>query len=631
MERTEEITSVILSSISGKDKRLSIVDLAERTGIHRNVLAKYIKVLEAQGKIEISRVGAKKFVQLSKRVSVSFLKVFTTLPFFIFDRYLTVIDKNDEIMELYENENINSELKDSQERLLSIFLTDEVSKLLTNALNGQRSHLIFKTSRTQKHHAYSLTIIPVVLDNGRPGSALLIEESTKEEQAKEDLEKISRAYQELLDNQVQFVVRFNRDYKIININSNFSDHTGIDKHLLIGSPFIPPYPEENFNEVIIRMSEISFDNPEITLDLRRINQNGDFSWERWKVRAVYDKKTRKFIEYFASGLDITELKRTEHEFLHLKNNLETIIQTRTIELREVNNELHKEIFRRSAIERELALTKFAIDSAHDFIFLLNSDGVIQYMNLRAREVVSKPDDALIHISNILISDSGTLVSQNIIPHELIDSGILTLKGLIHTGQGKDIPVEVTMSRTIEQDETVFCFIARDITDRNKIERDLYNYRKHLEQIIDERTKRLQHEIDERKILENSLSQVKNQLTLLTDTSREMILIYHKDKAEYFEANDLFHSFFSIKKGPINKSVKEKFQKISLGNINFQQFLEEKYQKLRKDTEEIFHETITIVPGKHVKVIIALKVVYLNDSRYIRICIIDITDLNPSTL
>lgn len=627
MERLEEITAVILNTIANEKTGLSIVELAELTGIHRNVLAKYIKVLEAQGKIEISRVGAKKFIQLSHRVSVSFLKVFTTLPFFIFDRHLTAIDKNKEILELYELEHINSDMSDSQDRLLSIFLSDKVVPLLQDGIRGQRSHIELETGTSKNPHSYFLTIIPVVFDNGRPGSALIIEDKSKEEEKRKKCDLIKNAYQELLENQVQFIVRFNRDYKIITTNTCFSEHTGIDEKLLTGSQFIPPYPEENFSNVINRMSSISKSDPVVTLDLRRINKNGDFSWERWKIKGIFDKKSGKFLEYLAIGIDITELKRTEQEFLHLKNNLETIIHTRTIELREVNNELNKEIFRREGIERELALTKFAIDSAHDLIFLLNSDGDIQYMNVRARENLNNLSGKTLNIRDILINDS-RLGSKNLLtltPNEMIDSGILTIKGSIHSTQGKDIPVEITMSRIIEQGEAVFCCIARDITDRTKIERDLYNYRKHLEQIIDERTSRLQKEIDEKKLLETECSQIKNNLFLFTDNSLESVFIYDCDNEQYFDVNQTAETTFNIDRKNL-EMIPELFSKVVCKNgIKLNQLISEKRTEFKLNSMISLRTIIQSEQLMEKEVIITLKSLELDYKKLLRIGVIDISE------
>lgn len=627
MERLEEITSVILNTISNQKNSLSIVDLAELTGIHRNVLAKYIKVLEAQGKIEISRVGAKKFVHLSHRVSLSFLKVFTTYPFFIFDRHLTVVDHNDEISILYELEKINSELSDSQKRLLNIFLTEEVTRLLQDGIVGLRSETIITTKYAKTPHSYSLTIIPIVFDNGRPGSALIIEDNTKQEEEKKICDQIKIAYRELLENQVQFVVRFNRDYKIITTNSIFAEHTGIEERLLVGSQFIPPYPEENYKVVITQMSTISEQNPEVRLDIRRINKSGDFSWERWNIRAVFEKKSKKVFEYLAVGLDITELKRTEHEFLHLKNNLETIIHTRTIELREVNNELHKEIFRREGIERELVITKFAIDSAQDFIFLLNSEGNIQYMNTRARENLAKADDVKINIKDIMTDDvtNGVKNPFNLPLNEMIDAGILTIKGSLQSISGKTIPVEITISRIIEQGDAVFCCIARDITDRTKIERDLFKYRKHLEEIIDERTKRLQHEVDEKNNIQNKLKKTEEHISLYIENSNEAVFIYNYETKQYQDINHTAELMLSINRKKIEKSVPEIFSKILLNDgRDFNQYLEEKEYELKKVSEIKDRLTLQCASDKNINTLIILKKIQFEYQRYLRIGILDLS-------
>ena len=101
MERYDEISDIVLNILKVDPSDISIVDLAERTNIHRNVLAKYLKVLEAQGKVEIIREGSKKFIRISNRIPTSFLNNFIPFPYVIFDRYINIVEVSHDARVLY--------------------------------------------------------------------------------------------------------------------------------------------------------------------------------------------------------------------------------------------------------------------------------------------------------------------------------------------------------------------------------------------------------------------------------------------------------------------------------------------------------------------------------------------------
>jgi len=625
MERSEEIISLILNTLTIQKESMSIMEIADLTGVHRNVLAKYIKVLEGQGKIEVSHKGTKKYIQLSQRIPGSFLKIITTHPFFITNKYLSIIETGNNFFELYHKEEIISDRNTSLTDFEGLFFTDDVKKALTLAISGEKSTYKLEIFHQSSSHFYFLTFLPIVLDNGRVGAGVIVQDISEKEQLIKNVELINAAYHDLMENQIQYLVRFKPDNRIFSANRIFIQHTGISEQNLSGSLFIPTYPKESFDSAITQLSSISENNPIISLDLRRIDANGDYSWERWKIHGIYDKETGILSEYSAIGLDITELKRAEQEYQHFQKNLESLIISRTSELRELNSELVTEINRRENIERELRVTKFVMDSAKDYIFLLNSEGDIKYMNIRAKEILSPSKNEVINIRSIISNDpsSGMQNPFSFSLEEIVNFGIPIINGSIQQVNKKIIPIEITMNKIVEQGNVVFCCIARDITDRKIIEADLFHYRKHLEQIIDERTKRLHSEIEERKKIENRLRNCEERYRLIADDSDEMVFIYQIDKAEFFDLNSRAEIFFSIDRGDVNNSIQEKLLQIRIENgENILDFFITNFQNMKSLEERIFNIRIDIESElKEVK--IQFKGVISNNNRYIRIGITEI--------
>lgn len=629
MERSGEITSLILNVLTIQKKSMSIVEIAELTGVHRNVLAKYIKVLEGQGKIEVTRIGTKKYIQLSQRIPASFLKILTTHPYLIIDKHFSILEAGNNIPELYHSENFIIDNATIQKELDRLFITDETKKYLNLAIKGKKSTYKLEIINKPFPYYYQLTIIPIVLDNGRPGSGVIIENISESEQNLNILKQIRSAYQELLDSQIQYVVRFDIDNTITTSNSTFTQHTGIQEQALIGSQFIPSFPKDSFDYAITQLSSITKEKPTISLDVKRLIANGDYSWERWKIQGVFDEKSNSPYEYSAVGLDITELKRSELEYQHLQEHFESLIKERTTELRELNSELLHEIYRRETVERELTVTKFVMDSAKDYIFLLNSDGDIEYMNTKAQEILALSENEVINIRSIISNDSSSGIQNpfSFSLHEIVNLGIPTIKGSIKRSDKEKIPIEITINKIVDRGKDVFCCIARDITDRKKIETDLYHYRKHLEQIIDERTKRLQKEIEDKKRVEKTLKNCNEHFKLFVDDSIEMVLLYQIDSAKYLDSNSRANAFFTLNKNSLEKTISEKLSRINLDNgEKILDFFSSIISDIKPYEERIFNRMIFLEPDNAIDVVIRIKRIISNNNHYVRIGITDISSI-----
>jgi PAS domain S-box-containing protein len=441
-------------------------------------------------------------------------------------------------------------------------LTEEIRTSLRNAVQGRGSLKNLDTIWEGSRKTFSLKIIPVVLENGRSGVALIIEDLTEQNEERLSHEMTRRSYEALLEDNIQYIVRFNPENTIISTNDAFASHIGMPGESLAGSPFLTPFPAESFQNFTAAIGTISQNKPVIEIEIQRVVHSGEYSWERWKIRGLFDSFTGLLSEFHAVGLDITEFKRSEKELNHYKNNLETVVAERTNELRTVNSELHKEMFHRKTVERELVLMKYAIDHAHDLIFLLTHDGIIRYMNMKAQKLTGYREEQGVNIRDILSHtrnpDNETFFTPS--PEEIVRSGMITTKGFIQNTEGFRVPFEITITLIQDSTSSIFCYIARDISERKKIERDLAVYRKHLETIVEERTRRLQQEIDVRSSIEQSLKNLSLKHERMADYSSEAIFIIDIGKREIINTNHRAEQFFGYTSGDIIPEI-EKFLQI----------------------------------------------------------------------
>lgn len=55
MEIQSDTKAEIMETVEKSDKDLSIKEIAEKTGMHRNTVSKYVTVLNAEGKLKVTR------------------------------------------------------------------------------------------------------------------------------------------------------------------------------------------------------------------------------------------------------------------------------------------------------------------------------------------------------------------------------------------------------------------------------------------------------------------------------------------------------------------------------------------------------------------------------------------------
>jgi PAS domain S-box-containing protein len=93
--------------------------------------------------------------------------------------------------------------------------------------------------------------------------------------------------------------------------------------------------------------------------------------------------------------DVTYRKISEIELEHYRTNLEDLVNRRTAELSDLNRELQGEINVRNTIERNLNIFSHAISQSPSVIVIMNSDGLIEYVNSRYTEISGREFDDMI--------------------------------------------------------------------------------------------------------------------------------------------------------------------------------------------------------------------------------------------
>ncbi len=148
---------------------------------------------------------------------------------------------------------------------------------------------------------------------------------------------------------------------------------------------------------------ISDQNPEISFECRMIMNNGDAQWFSWRVRVYANVYP---IRYLVLGHVITDDDRNDSTMEYYKNNINELVQTQNIHLRNIHQKIMDEITQRRKIEdtlsnlifdieNEVTILKEVIKNTPEILFVFDLDGNLQYLNSQAAQLLGSTIHSLI--------------------------------------------------------------------------------------------------------------------------------------------------------------------------------------------------------------------------------------------
>jgi PAS domain S-box-containing protein len=123
-------------------------------------------------------------------------------------------------------------------------------------------------------------------------------------------------------------------------------------------------------------------------------------------------------------------------------------------------------------EEALRLTQFSLDHAGDAIFLLGSDASFVYVNEKACRSLGYSRSELLSMKVYEIDTEGSKVPWEQRWRNIKERGSATIESTHRAKDGREIPVEITAYYVEFENRELVCAIARDITERKRIEEAL---------------------------------------------------------------------------------------------------------------------------------------------------------------
>ena len=147
-------------------------------------------------------------------------------------------------------------------------------------------------------------------------------------QSQNALQNSERRYRNVVEDTPAMISRFLPDGTLTYVNKARCDAAGLKRHQLIGRNFLDFLAADTREEVIKHINSLTKQNPVLTIEQKTISPDGNFQWQVWTDRALFDRDG-KTVEYQAIGQDITEFKLAEEKLRESEARYRAIVEDQT--------------------------------------------------------------------------------------------------------------------------------------------------------------------------------------------------------------------------------------------------------------------------------------------------------------
>jgi len=135
-------------------------------------------------------------------------------------------------------------------------------------------------------------------------------QAVNQHRIKEELEKSEKRYRSVVEDQSEFIVRFQPDGRLVFANGAYCRYVSLaEKELITGKPVdLPPFGQKDL--FLQNLMSLSPENPTGTLEMPWVLPDGRVAWQNWENRAIFDDEGT-VLEYQSVGRDITDQKTAE--------------------------------------------------------------------------------------------------------------------------------------------------------------------------------------------------------------------------------------------------------------------------------------------------------------------------------
>ncbi|HWQ66318.1 MAG TPA: PAS domain S-box protein [Methanospirillum sp.] len=389
----------IISYLTGCSEGANIHALANGVGLGRNIVARYLSILNLMGRLEMWTEGKTKVYRLAQRV-----------PFYIFSLFPlgTAIGLNRSLQVKVimgpVHETLGCKESDCIGRFVSelshpIFQESGLRDQVLEAFNREESH--GETHEYQiQGRVYEVSVAPCTFDDGTWGVTLLIRDLSHERDVRFEEHLLAERFRAVMRETKEFIVDLDADDRVIRVNDAFAQNVGITPSECIGKTGIPSVLNEDMLAIKrtgCQNSLLHEESPTMPVEVRVVMPDGAVHWHEWQ--AYPDYTDGLLTSLHCIGSDITNRKTQELLIHQYESGLSAIVEEKTKELREVTGGLRKEIDERRRIEADLKLSeenhRRLIETTNDIIWETGEEHQFTAISPSSQEIFGYDPEMLI--------------------------------------------------------------------------------------------------------------------------------------------------------------------------------------------------------------------------------------------
>ncbi len=347
MEMSREAFVRIKEALKTKPRGMNINEISKEIGINRLTVAKYLEMLVLTGQVDVKKFGPSKVYYLSNRLPISAMLSLSSDFIVILDKDFRLIYANDKF---FEKTGIKREdvLYKNVEVLDNYGFPINVSPFipyLKKALEGQESLIEIHYKKVTMRYLEA-KFIPMVFDDGEKGVTIIMENITERKKAEETLKESEERFHATFEQAAVGMAHVDAEGRFIRLNKKYCDILGYTHEDIAGKTFLSfTHPND------LQISENYFDELKsgkinsYSFEKRYIRKDGSVVWVNATVSAV--RRENGSIKYIIAVIeDISTRKKAEEELKKARDELESRVKERTLELEVANKALMDEIGQR---------------------------------------------------------------------------------------------------------------------------------------------------------------------------------------------------------------------------------------------------------------------------------------------
>jgi len=443
---------------------LSIKAIATTLGMNRNSVAKYLDMLQMQGRVTVRQYGSARIYTLANKLPAAAVLKIGKNNVLIFSQGLIVIDINEPFRELLQVP--KKDLIGKTVEQLPFFLEShpDLPLLIRDGLKGKEIRISTVLVLPDRSLPGTFTFSPVFFENGDPGVALIADITAGTQYPTHPETGAERLLVEM--DEVEYICRFKPDGTLTYINLTYRKLLQKPITDLLGHEWRPAVPDSEYKKIKNCLSTLNPVRPVASLEFKVITPMGESRWQRWKFRGVFNPDGQT-TGYQGTGLDITEIKKLEEKVSRDADELEKIIRQHKIEIQELNKQIYTDISNREKADFQLQFTQFAMNNASYMIIWISREARFVYMNKKARQVLGYSYRELVVKNFTDLLAGSLLLTWDEIWETTRQNHQYIFETAIKTREGRDIPVEIVLNYLEFKEKQYCCCFATDITGRKK--------------------------------------------------------------------------------------------------------------------------------------------------------------------